>query len=156
MRLADWLIGLILIAAGAALYSAAQTLPQLHGQRYGAGFFPSFIAAGFVLVGALMTASDLRRAGPALMIGSWVRSGGAWMRLSCMVLGTIAFILLLDRIGYLASVLLLLGLLMPVCGVRWRVAIPVSLIAALGSWYLFGRVLRVALPYGLLEPHIWF
>lgn len=155
MKLADWLIGIILAAAGVAIIVASQGLPQLHGQMYGAGFFPTIIGGGFVLVGLALGVTDFARAGgPAVAFGDWVRRPRAWGRIGASVGGTVAYILLLQPLGFMAASLLLLLLLLPAFGVRLVVAVPVAVLATAGTWYLFGELLRVALPFGYLEQLI--
>lgn len=65
---------------------------------------------------------------------------------------TLAFILVLERLGYLvATPLFMFTLLLWVCRYRIRVALVLALVIGVGSWYFFDKILAVQLPQGILR-----
>jgi putative tricarboxylic transport membrane protein len=64
---------------------------------------------------------------------------------------TLAFILSLERLGYLlGSSLYMFILFLVVSRYRLWIAIGLALIAGIGSWYFFHKMLAIQLPQGLL------
>jgi putative tricarboxylic transport membrane protein len=64
-----------------------------------------------------------------------------------IVLLTLAFILVLERVGYVASVLVFLFILFfGICRYRLPLAAGMAVVFGLGSWYLFVKILGVQLP----------
>lgn len=64
---------------------------------------------------------------------------------------TFGFILLLERLGYLLTASLYLFLLFFwISRYRWWLAIGLSFMVGVGSWYFFGKILSVRLPQGFL------
>lgn len=64
-----------------------------------------------------------------------------------IVLLTLGFILTLERVGYVASVLAYLFILFfGICRYKLPLAAGMAVVFALGSWYLFVKVLGVQLP----------
>jgi putative tricarboxylic transport membrane protein len=64
-----------------------------------------------------------------------------------IVLLTLGFILVLERVGYVASVLVYLFVLfLGICRYKLPLAAGMAVVFALGSWYLFVRILGVQLP----------
>ncbi len=66
-----------------------------------------------------------------------------------IILLTLAFIVLMDRLGYIAtSFLYLFSLFLFVCRFKILFSAGLSGILAVGSWYLFGKTLGIHLPLG--------
>jgi putative tricarboxylic transport membrane protein len=79
----------------------------------------------------------------------WLRGRGLLNAL--FILGaTIAYILVVDALGFLLTATLLLFLLMCWLHVRAITAAMVAVLLALGSYILFARILLVPLPRGPL------
>jgi putative tricarboxylic transport membrane protein len=64
-----------------------------------------------------------------------------------IVLLTLGFILTLERLGYVASVMVyLFFLFFGICRYKLPLAAGMAVVSGLGSWYLFVKVLGVQLP----------
>jgi putative tricarboxylic transport membrane protein len=69
-----------------------------------------------------------------------------------IILLTLAFIIVMGRLGYLLSSFgYLFSLLFLVSRYRWFYSAILSGILAAGSWYFFGKILGIFLPMGLLN-----
>ena len=67
-----------------------------------------------------------------------------------IVLLTLGFILILERLGYVASVVVYLFILfLGVCRYKFLLAAGMAGVFGLGSWYFFVKVLGVQLPLSL-------
>ena len=155
MRLNDALLGAILIVLAGLLAWHAQSFPSVPGQQIGAAAFPTLIAGGFGLCGVVLLASGLRQGGAWVVRSDWTRDG--WAVASVLaVVGAVVFYLLAARgLGFIPTMALILLALQRLFGVGWGVAVAVALVVPPGMQYLFGTLLLVPLPWGLLEPLRW-
>jgi putative tricarboxylic transport membrane protein len=75
--------------------------------------------------------------------------GARWRNVLLVVLALIAFGFLFERLGFvICSLALLLFLMTVVDPVRPVLSIPISIVAAVGVWYVLEKVLLVQLPKG--------
>ncbi|WP_072249509.1 tripartite tricarboxylate transporter TctB family protein [Chelatococcus sambhunathii] len=138
-RLASALLGLT--AAAAAAMAVDYGLWRHGGPS--AGLFP-FAAAVLLLgagVGSMIAAPD-DAGGEPIAAGRFLRYGTviALYPLLIAILGTLA-----------ATTLVFLVILRAIERQSWASAVTCSLLAAAGSWALFGYLLDVPLPRGLLD-----
>ena len=69
-----------------------------------------------------------------------------------IILLTLAFIIVMGRLGYLlSSFVYLFSLFFLVSRYRWFYSTILSGILAAGSWYFFGKILGIFLPMGILN-----
>jgi putative tricarboxylic transport membrane protein len=153
MKFNDAFFGAFFAALGALILLQVRGFPAIPGQQYGAGVFPGLIGAGLVAAGVLLMALGVsRRAGlPWASFEPWLRLPRHVGAVAALVLGTVAYILWVDDIGFLlfAPALLLLWFLS--LGVRLLPAVVTALVAVLLIWYVFYKLLRVPLPWGVLK-----
>ncbi len=97
---------------------------------------------------ALLAVVQFVRTGREADGGSfWARHGRAVL----LVVSLFAYILLLERLGFLLSTFAYLTLSHRWLGERtWYRAVGMGLVLTLGLWFLFDRTLDVRLPVGLL------
>jgi putative tricarboxylic transport membrane protein len=109
-------------------------------------FWAGLLMCAFALA---IVAGAARHGGPAL--GSlW--AGTRWGKVLLVIASLAAYAALLDTLGFLlATVPLMLVLLRAVDPVRWRVALPLALLATLGIWWVLKRLLLIQLPAGVFE-----
>jgi putative tricarboxylic transport membrane protein len=109
----------------------------------GAGAVPVLLALVLLLCSLAVVAAGA--AAPSLAAQPWTE----W-RHAVAILGACAFMALaLERLGYRLTILLtLLALLTVVERKGWIVAAVFALAFSLGTYFLFGRVLRVPVPQG--------
>jgi putative tricarboxylic transport membrane protein len=75
-----------------------------------------------------------------------------WTKPLLVIACLTAFAFALDTIGFLLSAIpLMLLLLRAIDPVRWSLAIPISLLAPLGVWWVLKRLLLIQLPSGIFE-----
>jgi putative tricarboxylic transport membrane protein len=111
----------------------------------GAGFFPFLGAVALAVLSAI------------LLFQAWLgRSKGAkafgtlW-RPVAMIAGLIAYVAILDGVGYIIATIILGMILLSVMERRrWWADAVVALIIAVGSYILFDSLLGVKLPHGIL------
>jgi putative tricarboxylic transport membrane protein len=121
------------------------------GQKFGPAWFPGLIAAGLAVCGALLVASGWRRREAWIALGDWSRSPRARLGIAALLGGLVFYVLVADTVGFLITGVLLLAAWIRVLGASWRVTLPVALIATLVIHLSFYKLLRIPLPWGVLE-----
>jgi putative tricarboxylic transport membrane protein len=153
MKINDAIFGVVFAVLGAVVLVNVQSFPNIPGQQYGPALFPGTIAFGFLVCGVLLIVSGIRhRREPWIVPGEWIRVPGRVLAFLALVGGIAAYILIGERVGFLVVAPLLLLLWMRAFGVRWSTAIAASIVTSLVIWYVFYKLLRVPLPWGVLTP----
>jgi putative tricarboxylic transport membrane protein len=146
-RVLLWVDAIALLLGGIFLWEAFNydrgTLEQP-----GPGFYP--ISVGIFLViaslGSLVT--DLLKPAQGKLDLPKGRDLG---RVLFVTAGTIAYVLLLPYAGHLLSATLVVFIVLHTLGLpSWFMKIGLTIVLALGSYYLFDIVLKVSLPRGIL------
>ena len=138
---------------------------RLEGPRYmtyGPGLFPTALG-GLMALAGLVVAFSRDASGPASptlpeATTDEPPSGdqGARERIGAFVVFAVAplfFALLLPVLGFLIAAPVLIAILVVVSGGRWSTAIATGVISTLLLQTVFQQVMRVPLPWGLLEPY---
>jgi putative tricarboxylic transport membrane protein len=152
MRLTDRLIGAGAIAAGAAIFAATLRFPHLQDGAPGPALFPQILAVLMVLFGAMLGLGRDRAAAPAETPPARSDVRRARQNVALVFAAIIAFIVVAPIVGFLLTTAAILFALM------WWLGSPAmrAALAAAGLtlfvYVIFGKVLRVPLPLGLL----WF
>lgn len=156
MRLSDRASGLLALALGLAVILSARTFPDAPGQDIGPGLFPSIVGVLLVVLGTgLMFGA--RRSGESgwLALDAWIDRVATRRSVIAVPAALAAWIALVYPLGFLLSSVLLLAGLMRTFGTRPRVILPVSIAVTLATHYAFYTLLRVPLPWGVLQGVAW-
>lgn len=153
MKFNDALIGAALAALGAVVLWHIQGFPPMTGQKYGPAWFPGLIAVGLVACGALLVLGRLRSASPRALaeLPEWVRRPRAVAAVASVIGGLLFYIFAVDALGFHITAGLLLLVWMRVLRASWQLALPVSLVATVVIQLSFYKLLKVPLPWGVLE-----
>jgi putative tricarboxylic transport membrane protein len=121
------------------------------GQKFGPAWFPGLIAGGLGICGVLLIAAGLRERSPWIEVPEWIRSPRARTGVAALVGGLVFYVIAAGPLGFHLTGLVLLTLWMRLLGASWRVTVPLALIATLAIHFAFYKLLRVPLPWGVLE-----
>jgi putative tricarboxylic transport membrane protein len=150
----DRVAGIIVCALGAAVAAYAQTFPPMPGQRVGPGFFPTAVGLLLAGLGAALLVAPSRPEAAAGTTPPPPPSRGSLGFIA--VAGMLVFYTLAaDRLGFFITGTIFLGTLLLVFGVRPRWVLPVALGVTLAMHYGFYTLLRVPLPWGILDAIAW-
>ena len=155
MKFNDAVFGAVLLLLGIAVLVHVPSFPPIPGQKYGPGMFPGLVAAGLVVCALLLIVSGLRQRvnePPWFRSGAWMRSRRHVAAFVVTVAGTVAYVLLADRVGFLIVAPLVLLALFVSYGVRRNVAIVTAIVVTLVMHVAFYKLLRVPLPWGVIRP----
>ena len=161
MKINDAVWGALFALLGAAILWHVQGFPRIPGQNVGPGLFPGALAVAMLVCGAILIATGLkarRGAGTTFrwaVAPEWLRSQRHVVAFLVLVASNVFYLLVVDRLGFLLTAFVYLAALMWVLRVRLAVAVPVAFIMALAIHYAFYKLLRVPLPWGVLQGIAW-
>lgn len=128
-----------------------QGYPAMPGQKFGPAWFPGLIAVGLIVCGALLAAQAMRRAGPLFVPPQWMGEARPLAGVAGVIGGLLFYYFAADALGFYLTALPLLALWMRLLGASWRVTLPVAVVATVVIHLSFYKLLRIPLPWGLLE-----
>jgi putative tricarboxylic transport membrane protein len=146
VRRAEFWGGLFWLAVGAFVTWQGWLLELGTLREPGSGFI--FFWLGLAIGGfALFIAFKGARGEGPLLDDLW--RGTRWRNVLLVIVALIVFALFFERLGFvICSLALLLFLMTVVDPVPLRLSVPISLVAAVGVWYVLQKVLLVQLPKG--------
>lgn len=113
--------------------------------QHGAGFMPTLISGLLLFFTAIDAAIDIKNRGQRQSLFSMAECKA----LALIIIAVMLFVFLLDTLGFVICSCVLLFILMKIRGVKLPLAAGVSIAASLIIYYVFARVLLVALPAGI-------
>jgi putative tricarboxylic transport membrane protein len=123
------------------------------GQRFGPAWFPGLIASALGICGALLVVAGVRQGSPWVALPPWSRRRAPLLGVGGVIAGLVFYILAADTLGFHLTGFLLLAFWTRILGASWRVAALVGVLATLAIHLSFYKVLRIPLPWGLLEQY---
>ena len=161
MKINDAIWGALLLLLSVAILIHIQSFPNITGQKIGPSLFPGFIAVGLATCALALIATGLAARRGDGKQAAWI-DGEPWMRsprhiaaLALVIGVNVFYILFVDVLGFIPTGVIYLAALFAVFGVRTRWILPLALIVTLAIHYSFYKLLRVPLPWGLLERFAW-
>jgi putative tricarboxylic transport membrane protein len=144
-KTSDALAGLIGIALGGAVMIASARLRLGTPTEPQPGFFP--FTAGTILVILCVILSVKAFSGRS----EGGEAFGELWRPGLLIIGLLAYSIVLDVLGYVIATLLLSAVVLRVLDTKrgWKLAV-ISLLLSVGTYLLFDRLLDVSLPGGIL------
>lgn len=159
MKVNDSVSGIAFILCAALIFYMTREFSVLPGQAYGAAFFPRTIAVLMLLLGGILVGQGVRQRGaePWVEALDWMRSPRHVANFALVVGALIFYILASDTLGFAitASLTLFTMLLWLRRPVFWPSSLAIALLTTVTLQLFFGQVLRVPLPWGVLEAYAW-
>ncbi len=161
MKVNDAVWGALFALLGAAILWHVRAFPSIPGQNVGPGLFPSVLAVAMLVCGAILFATGVksRRAGGAAarwaVAPEWLRSRRHVLAFTVLAAANVFYLLVVDRLGFVLTAFVYLAALMWVLRVRLALVFPVALVMTLAIHYAFYKLLRVPLPWGVLQGIAW-
>ena len=157
MKIHDTLFGLFFLALGTLVLFAVKGFPNIPGQPVGPALFPSLIATGLCITGAMLVFKGLRNKTPKAWFAweEWIHSSRHVVALCVLLASVIFYIAFANSLGFLPTSFIMLVALFKALQVNWRRTLTVAVIATLVVHFAFYKLLRVPLPWGVLTPWAW-
>jgi putative tricarboxylic transport membrane protein len=157
MKINDVLSGALVGAFGLAVLAGAQGFPAIPGQRIGPGVFPELVAAGMLICAVFLVKRGLGTlAGEGwVRLPDWLGHRRATLGFLLIPLSLGFYVAVSEQLGFIPTAIALLMAMFLAFGVNWRSALLVALPGTLIIHFLFYKMLKVPLPWGLLSPYAW-
>ena len=161
MKLNDAIWGALLVLLGGALLIHVQGFPRIPGQQIGPGLFPGILGVGLAVCGLLLIVRGIRlrvadRTSAVWMaLPEWAHAPRQRLGFSVLVAVNVLYLVVVDRLGFVLTGTIYLAALMWVLRVRPSRIVPIALVLTLLIHYAFYKLLRVPLPWGVLQPIAW-
>jgi putative tricarboxylic transport membrane protein len=121
------------------------------GQKFGPAWFPGVIAAGLGICGVLLVVAGARQGAPALTLPGWISRRRPFLGVAAVLGGLLFYIVAADKLGFHLTGIALLACWVRLLGGSWRMAAVVAVVATVAIHLSFYKLLRIPLPWGLLE-----
>ena len=161
MRLPDQVTGLFLVGLGTAAAYGGWLLPPVPGQPVGPNIFPLVIGSGLALCGLAIalgigrTFEEEEEIIP-LEAGQARPPTGKLYGLRALLPPALLlfYVAVADRLGFIITAALIVFVTSSALGARWKLSLPLAVMAPIVIHLIFSKLLRVPLPAGLL-PMPW-
>lgn len=151
MKISDALVGAGFAGAGALIFSATLGYPPMEGGQPGPSLFPRIVAGLMAGLGGALALKGLRARDLTERVAwSALHRNPSFINALFVVAGVLAYILLVDRLGFLIVGAGVAFVLMWRLEVRPRTAAGVAVVLTVLVHFLFAKLLRVPLPAGWL------
>jgi len=151
VKINDAVTGAALVVLGLVILWHIQGYPEMQGQKFGPAWFPGIVAAGLAICGAILVARGVRSRAPLAVVGEWTQRGRPLAGFVSVIAGLALYVVLSTPLGFHLTGFLLLIAWLRILGARWQVAIPVAVLAPVLIHLAFYKLLRIPLPWGVLE-----
>ncbi len=157
MKINDAIWGALAALFGVALLVHVQGFPAMPGQRIGPAYFPGLIGFGLIVCGVILAVRGWRaRAGARWSeMPEWSRSPRHVLGFAMLVAVNLLYLLGVDRLGFVITGIVYLTALFWVLRVPRTRIVPLAIVLTLLIHFAFYKLLRVPLPWGLLQPVAW-
>jgi putative tricarboxylic transport membrane protein len=161
MKLNDAVWGALLMFFSAAVLFHVRNFPTIPGQKVGPALFPGVLAVALAVCAVVLIVKGLASRAQGGDRARWIELDG-WTRSRRHVVAFFAavgvnvfYILLVDRVGFIITGTVYLATLFAVFGVRPKLILPLAVVVTLAIHYAFYKLLRVPLPWGVLQGVSW-
>jgi len=161
MHLPDRVTGLFLVGLGAAAAYGGWKLPPVPGQPVGPNVFPLVIGTGLALCGLAIAfgighSFEEEEEIVPFEGGEAPAPRGKLYGLRALLPPALLlfYVFMADRLGFILTAGLIVFATSTALGARWKLSLPLTVLAPIAIHLIFSKLLRVPLPIGLL-PMPW-
>lgn len=162
MKFNDAVWGALFGLFGVVVLVHVQAFPKIPGQQVGPALFPGIVATGLIVCGILLVLKGLaaRRVaggpdGAWMTLPGWVGERRYVVAFFATIGVNVFYIYAVDRLGFIVTATIYLSVLFWCFRVATKWIVPIALVATLVIHYAFYKLLKVPLPWGLLQGMAW-
>lgn len=159
MKINNAVSGIAIGLFGLAVYITSGTFPSLGQQQIGPEVFPQVIAVGMMICGILLIIKGIKEkktnGGQWIELPAWARQPRTAFGFLLVLISLMFYILASEWLGFLITGFVMLMVMFLYFQVKPWVALITAIISVFVIHYLFYTVLKVPLPWGILEPFAW-
>jgi putative tricarboxylic transport membrane protein len=151
MKISDTVVGAGFVAAGALIFSGTLGYPTLEAGHPGPSLFPRLLGALMTVLGAMLSVQGFRARDVTDEV-AWLQlhRNPSFINAMVILVGVLAYIFLVERVGFLLMGALVIFVIMWRLQVRLLTAAVVAVIFNSIVYFLFAKIMRVPLSLGLL------
>lgn len=154
MNIRDVVFGVVFIVFGACIYYDTLDYPKAGPGLPGPDFFPRIVSILIIIFALVLTIKGLLekdfKTNFSISFSNIFRSSGFYNAIS-IILSVIAYIYLVNILGYILTIFLILFVTMMLMKVPIHHNIIITLAITFGTYLLFGIVLKINLPMGVFR-----
>jgi putative tricarboxylic transport membrane protein len=151
VKINDAVTGTALVVLGLFILWHIQGFPEMSGQKYGPAWFPGIAAAGLAICGAMLVVQGVRSGQPWLVVDEWMRRKRPVAGFVSVIAGLAFYVVASEPLGFHLTGFVLLLAWMRILGTRLSLALVVAVVATIAIHLAFYKMLRIPLPWGVLE-----
>ncbi|KKB86064.1 hypothetical protein VW29_04030 [Devosia limi DSM 17137] len=153
LKVSDLGSGLAIASLGALVFAQSRSFPAAGGVPVGPSFYPGLIGGVLFVCGVALAISSIkqRTALPVVALPGWTRKPRSVLAVGAIVAAIVLYAVLSAQLGFLATAMLVTTVLLLAFGVRWYASLGAALALSVVLHVLFAVLMRVPLPYGLIE-----
>jgi putative tricarboxylic transport membrane protein len=165
VKLNDAVWGVLLLVFAGGLFMHVRGFPSIPGQQVGPNALPGALAVGLGVCGLVLLVRGLRAraaarqdggsAAPWAEMPEWFSSAPQLTGFGVLVGVNLLYLFGARTLGFIITGTVYLAALMWVLRVKPLRALFIGLVMTLVIHYGFYKLLRVPLPWGLLQPIAW-
>ena len=159
MKFNDAIWGAVLLVFAGLLFVHVQGFPAIPGQKIGPSAMPGALAVGLGICGALLFLGGLRERAKAragwIELPDWFASPPQLIGFAVLVAINLLYLFGVERLGFIVTGTIYLAALMWALRVPLIRALPIAVVMTLLIHYTFYKLLKVPLPWGLLQSIAW-
>jgi len=156
MRVHDALSGALLAILAIAVLITVSQYPHIPGQDIGPSAFPGLLAVLLLGCSGVLIWRGLRaERQPLIVLGAWVRSPQHVANFFLVLAALLFYVLCADVLGFILTGVIILSVLFYSLRVPLLLILPVAIGVTLFIHTVFYKLLRVPLPWGLLQGIGW-
>ncbi len=156
MRIHDALSGVLLALLAVAVLVAVSQYPPIPGQNVGPSAFPGLVAILLLGCSLLLIWRGIRGERRRLVVlGDWTKSPRHVVNFLLVIASLLFYIFCSEFLGFMITGTTILAVLFYALGVRAFLILPIAIVATLVIHTVFYKLLRVPLPWGLLQGLHW-
>lgn len=162
MKFNDAIWGAALVVLAGLLFIHVQSFPAIPGQKIGPSALPGAIAVALGVCGAILFWRGLRERSAGaegssrwVELPPWFASLPQLLGFAVLVAVNLFYVLAVDKLGFVIVGTVYLAALMGVLRVPPLRAVLLAVVVTLAIHYCFYKLLKVPLPWGVLQSVAW-
>ncbi|GHA62849.1 tripartite tricarboxylate transporter TctB [Amylibacter ulvae] len=148
MKINDRIIGGLTILGGLGVIAGTLEFREIPGQLFGSAFFPRILGVALILTGFVQTVTG---ANGALFQVNEILKGRSGLQVLAALAAIVIWVIISPALGFILTTACLIAALAMLAEGRLWPSIATGVVMSFILFFVFGKLLRVPLPYGLIE-----
>lgn len=148
MKINDRIIGGIAILGGVSIIATTFGFREIPGQMFGSAFFPRILGSALIIIGATQAITGAN--GKPLTVSEILKGRSGFQVLAALI-AVVLWVLISPLLGFILTTSSLIAGLAILANGRFWPSVLIGIVMSFILFFVFGKLLRVPLPYGIIE-----